>query len=84
MMSNLPCFKPSSTMKRTKGVAVHGQAVCACGCGETGFAFACQGGIEAEEALVVVRIDEDGVERGRILLAGADHLSRRICFSAFS
>ena len=55
-------------------MTVHGQAVCACGCGEAGFAFACQGGIEAEEALVVVRIDKDGVERGRILLAGADHL----------
>ena len=55
-------------------MAVHGQAFSRCARGEAGLAFAGQRGIESEQALVVVRIDKDGVERGGELLACADHL----------
>ena len=53
---------------------VHHQSLFGSLCREVGFRFSSQGGVVAEQAAVVVGVHQHGVERGRVLLAGADHL----------
>ena len=57
-----------------QGSAVHGQAEFLGLAAQVRFGFTGQGGVVAEQALVVVGVHQHGVERGGEFLAGADHL----------
>ena len=55
-------------------LAVHGQALLGGLRRQVGFRFTRERGVVAEQTAVVVGVDQHGVERGRVLFAGADHL----------